>query len=71
MQETLVQFLGRDDLLEKGTATYSVFWPGEFHGLFSPLGRKELDTTEHLWNNRLVTNRKKSTLRLDIVIPLI
>ena len=23
MQETLVQFLGREDLLEKGTATYS------------------------------------------------
>ena len=25
-----------------------VFWPGEFHGLYSPLGRKELDTTERL-----------------------
>ena len=24
----------------------SVFWPGEFHGLYSPLGRKESDTTE-------------------------
>ena len=24
----------------------SVFWPGEFHGLFSSWGRKELDTTE-------------------------
>ena len=23
-----------------------VFWPGEFHGLYSPWGRKELDTTE-------------------------
>jgi len=23
-----------------------VFWPGEFHGLHSPWGRKELDTTE-------------------------
>ena len=23
-----------------------VFWPGEFHGLYSPRGRKELDTTE-------------------------
>ena len=22
------------------------FWPGEFHGLYSPWGRKELDTTE-------------------------
>ena len=25
---------------------YSGFWPGEFHGLYSPWGRKELDTTE-------------------------
>ena len=23
-----------------------VFWPREFHGLYSPRGRKELDTTE-------------------------
>ena len=23
-----------------------VFWPGEFHGLYRPWGRKELDTTE-------------------------
>ena len=25
-----------------------VFWPGEFHGMYSPWGRKELDTTERL-----------------------
>ena len=25
-----------------------VFWPGEYHGLYSPWGRKELDTTERL-----------------------
>ena len=24
------------------------FWPGEFHGLYSPWGCKELDTTERL-----------------------
>ena len=23
-------------------------WPGEFHGLYSPWGREELDTTEQL-----------------------
>ena len=23
-----------------------IFWPGEFHGLYSPWGRKESDTTE-------------------------
>ena len=25
-----------------------VFWPGEFYGLYSPWGCKELDTTEQL-----------------------
>ena len=25
-----------------------VFWPGKFHGLYSPWGRKELDRTEQL-----------------------
>ena len=25
-----------------------VFWPGEFQGLYSPWGHKELDTTERL-----------------------
>ena len=25
-----------------------VFWPGEFHGQYSPWGSKELDTTERL-----------------------
>ena len=25
-----------------------VFWPGEFHGLYSPWGHKQLDTTERL-----------------------
>ena len=29
MQETPVQFLGWEDPLEKGTATYSIFLPGE------------------------------------------
>ena len=27
--------------------TTPVFWPGEFHGLYSPWGHKELDTTCH------------------------
>ena len=25
-----------------------VFWPGEFHGLYSPLDHKELDATEQI-----------------------
>ena len=28
--------------------SYPVFWPGEFHGLYSPQGHKELDMTEWL-----------------------
>ena len=40
MQETLVHFLGREDPLEKGRLPTPVFWPGEFHGLYSPWGRR-------------------------------
>ena len=38
-----------------------VFWPGEFHGLYSPWGHKELDTTEQLSLRRQVI----SELRLS------
>ena len=48
MWETWVQSLGWEDPLEKGTLPTPVFWPGEFHGLYSPWGCKELDTTERL-----------------------
>ena len=53
MQETRVRSLGREEPLEKGMATTSVFLPGEFHGWkslagYSPWGYKELDTTEQL-----------------------
>ena len=46
--ETWVQSLGWEDPLEKRKATTPVFWPGEFHGLYSPWGHKESDTTEQL-----------------------
>ena len=48
MQETWVPSLGWEDPLEKGKATHSVFWPGEFHGPYSPWGHKEWDMTEQL-----------------------
>ena len=48
MWETWVWFLGWEDPLEKGKAITPVFWPGEFHGLHSPWGRKESDTTARL-----------------------
>ena len=52
MWETWVQSLSGEDPLEKGTATHSIiptiFWPGEFHRLYSPWDHKESDTTEQL-----------------------
>ena len=48
MQETWVQSLGWEDPLEKERLPTPVFWPEEFHGLYSPWGRKELDMTERL-----------------------
>ena len=33
MQETWVQSLGWEDLLEKAKVPTPVFWPGEFHGV--------------------------------------
>ena len=51
MQETWVQSLGEEDLLEKEMATHSsilawkIPWTEELVG-YSPWGHKELDTTE-------------------------
>ena len=39
-----------------------VFWPGEFHGLYSPWGHKESDTTERLSFSLSSTNYKKGNL---------
>ena len=41
MRETWVPYLGRRERLPS-----PVFWPAEFHGLYSPWSRKESDTTE-------------------------
>ena len=48
MHETWVQSLGWEDPLEKGKATHSTIWPGEYHGLYNPWGHKESDMTEQL-----------------------
>ena len=53
MQETRAQSLGREDPLEKETATHSsilaweIPWTGSLGG-YSPWGYKELDTTERM-----------------------
>ena len=48
MQETWVRFLGWEDPWRRGRLPTPVFWPGEFHGLCSPWGCTESDTTEQL-----------------------
>ena len=48
MQETWVQSLGLGDPLERERLPTSVFWPGEFHGLYRPWVHKESDITEQL-----------------------
>ena len=51
VQETWVQSLGQEDLLEKGMATHSnilawrIPWTEELAG-YSPWGNKELNTTK-------------------------
>ena len=52
MQETWVRSLGREDSLEKETAThsstlaYKIPWMEELGAGYCPWGRKESDTTE-------------------------
>ena len=46
MREAWVRSLNWDDPLEKERLPTPVFWPEEFHGLYSPWGHKESDTTE-------------------------
>ena len=60
-----VQFLGREDLLEKGQSTTPVFWPGKSPGQrslkgYSPWGHKESDTTKCL-------TTQHSILTLDFI----
>ena len=46
--ETWVRSPGWEVAWRRERLPTPVFWPGEFHGLYSPWGRKELDTTERL-----------------------
>ena len=59
MCKTWVQSLGLEDPLEKERLPISGFLPGEFHGLYSPWGRKESDMTERLsllhWLSRMIS----------------
>ena len=63
-QETQVQSLDREDLLEKGMATHSsilawrIPWTEEPEG-YSPWGRKESDTTEHSQHGNRILDLQK------------
>ena len=48
MRETWVRSLGREDALEKGKATHSSILAWRIHGLHSPWGHKESDTSNQL-----------------------
>ena len=48
VQETWVRSLGWEDPWRRERLATPVFWPGEFHGLYSPWGRKESGTTKRL-----------------------
>ena len=48
MRETWLQSLGWEDPLKKGKLPIPVFWPGEFHRLYSPWSCKVSDMTEWL-----------------------
>ena len=48
MWETWVRSLGGEDPWRRERLPTPVFRSGEFHGLYSPWGHKEMDTTERL-----------------------
>ena len=49
VQETWVRYLGWENPWRRERLPIPVFWLGEFHGLYSPWGCRESDTTEWLW----------------------
>ena len=59
--ETWVQSLSWEEPWRRERLPTPVFWPGEFHGLYSPWGHKELDTTEQLNKKR---KKKRITIRI-------
>ena len=58
MQETRIQSLDQEDLLEKEMATHSSILPGKSHRwkslvIYNSWGHKELDTTEAMVNTEI------------------
>ena len=66
VQQTQVQFLGREDPLEKKRQSAAVLLPGKSHGWrspigYSPWGWKELDITETHTHTHTHTHTLQST----------
>ena len=69
MRETWVQSLCWEDPLEKTKRLPTpVFWPGEFHGLYSPWGRKESVTTELLSLFKIVSLNITHSVRFHTLL---
>ena len=68
-QETLVQFLGREDRQRRNRLPTPVFWPREFYGLYSLSGCKESDTTERLCLTSLHTHSHSSKPSYQALFP--
>ena len=60
MQETWVRSLGWEDSWERERLPISVFWPREFHGLYSSWSHKQLDMTERLSLHFFFTTSQQS-----------
>ena len=66
MLETWVQSLGWKIPWSRERLSTPVFWLGEFHGLYSPWTRKELDTTEQLTSLHFHWPREHSKLQSNL-----
>ena len=71
MRETWIQFLGGKIPWRRERLPISVFWPGEFHGLYSPWGCKESDMMKQLSlsvsyrGTKVIAHDPKNLLILD------
>ena len=65
MQKRFDSWIGTIPWRREGLPT-SVVWPREFHGLYSPWGHKESDTTEQLSLHFFITDYV-SSMRAEIV----
>ena len=71
IRETWVRSLGWEDPLERERLPTPVFWPGEFHGLYSPWGHKDSDMTATFTFHTTITCKDPYELILDYLLNFI